>query len=1141
MTDGTGKPPESAIVTQRAADPAASVWVAANAGSGKTTVLVERVVRLMLEGSPLSRILCLTFTKAAAAEMENRLFAKLAKWTTLPDDELETEIRGGTGKPVSPNQLIEARRLFARALDTPGGLMIVTIHAFCESLISRFPLEANVAPHAAVMDERTARELMAEARGRVFASLSDSEKGEAAAALARLVVKLDESSFDALMAELTGARAGLDSFVEASGGIGAAMRAQRSALGLGEKESRQSILAAAGADTAFDIAGLRAAAAVLEKGSDSDRESAATIAAFIADADSRTDALCGDYLQVFLTKGGEPRKKLASKGAADAATEAILRAEQSRLVALCERLKAADVAESSADLLRLAVEILGAYAHEKSVRALLDYDDLIAKARHLLAKQGGVSWVLYKLDGGIDHILIDEAQDTSPDQWAIVEALVQEFFAGKGAREELPVARTLFVVGDEKQSIFSFQGADIAAFERMRLRFKERIAAARAIFQEVPLELSFRSVRPILDSVDRVFNRAPARDGVVPAGQFVEHRPIREGQAGLVEIWDTEKPKDSAEPLAWDAPLDQMPADSPLARLAEKIARTIRSWLDNREMLPARARAIAPQDILILVRRRGPFFDEMVRALKVENVPVAGTDRMILTEQLAVMDLMALGEFLLLPEDDLTLAVVLKGPLFSFTDDDLYFLARDRDGSLWHALRARGGENPRWRAAADELTALLARADFVAPFEFYAELLGARGGRRRILARLGPEANDPIDEFLSQALTFAREHPPSLQGFLDWLSRAPVEVKRDLEIARREVRVMTVHGAKGLEAPVVFLPDTCAIPDHRQNARVLGPKRDMPLLYPGGADKEESVCAAARAAEKRRRDEEHRRLLYVAMTRAGDRLYICGYDGKKPRSEDCWYELVRQALEGDMKEIALPDGSKAWRLANDQTVEPKPDRKTEMEEIAGALPEWARTAPRPEATAAVPLAPSRPAVEEPPALSPLAGGGDGSAIRRGRIIHRLLELLPPIEPDAREAAARKFLVRPLHGLDAESQDAIAREVLAILEQPGFAPLFAPGSRAEVPLAGRIGNFVIAGQVDRLVVTPSEVQIVDYKTNRPVPASAVEAPTAYLKQMAAYRALLARIYPDRSVRCALLWTAAPLLMPIAGEILDSHAP
>ena len=1142
MTGGTGALAENIAVTQRtAADPAASVWVAANAGSGKTTVLVDRVVRLMLEGSPLSRILCLTFTKAAAAEMENRLFAKLANWTTLSDGELEEEIRGETGKPVSPDQLIEARRLFARALDTPGGLKIATIHAFCESLISRFPLEANVAPHAAVMDERTAKELMAEARDRVLASLSDAGNGEAAAALARLVVKIDEAGFDALMAELTGARAGVNSFVEASGGIGAATRAQRRALGLGEKESRGSILAAACADTAFDVPGLRAAAAALERGSESDHESAATIAAFIANADSRTDALCGDYLRLFLTKSGEPRKKLASKGAADAATEAILRAEQSRLVALYERLKAADVAESSADLLHLAVEILGAYAHEKSVRALLDYDDLIAKARHLLAKQGGVSWVLYKLDGGIDHILIDEAQDTSPDQWSIVEALVQEFFAGKGAREELPVARTLFVVGDEKQSIFSFQGADIAAFERMHSRFKEKVTAARAIFREVPLEFSFRSVRPILEAVDRVFNRPPARDGVIPAGHFIEHRAIREGQAGLVEIWDTEKPKDDAEPLPWDAPLDQMPADSPPARLAEKIARTVKGWLDDKELLPARARAIAPQDILILVRRRGPFFDEMVRALKVANVPVAGTDRMILTEQLAVMDLMALGEFLLLPEDDLTLATVLKGPLFSLTDDDLYFLARDRDGTLWHALRTRGAENPRWRTASDELTALLARADFVSPFEFYAELLGERFGRRRMLARLGPEANDPIDEFLSQALTFAREHPPSLQGFLDWLSRAPVEVKRDLEIARREVRVMTVHGAKGLEAPIVFLPDTCAVPDHRQNARVLRPDGDRPLLYPGGAEKEESVCASARAAEKRRRDEEYRRLLYVAMTRAGDRLYVCGYDGKKPRAADCWYELARDALAGEMTELTLSDGTKAWRLANDQTAPPKPDRQSEMEEIAGELPAWARNAPRPEPTAAVPLAPSRPPVEEPPALSPLAGGEEGLAIRRGRIIHRLLELLPALEPDAREAAARKFLARPLHGLDAESRDAIVREVLAILEQPGFAPLFAPGSRAEVPLAGRIGNFVVAGQVDRLVVTPGEVLIVDYKTNRPVPANAAEAPPAYLKQMAAYRALLACIFPDRPVRCALLWTVAPLLMPIAGEILDFHAP
>jgi ATP-dependent helicase/nuclease subunit A len=1128
--------PENVLANQRsAADPTASAWVAANAGSGKTTVLVDRVVRLMLAGVPLSRILCLTFTRAAAAEMKNRLFARLAEWTALPDEKLAKEVFKLTGKPVAEEQLIEARRLFAHALDAPGGLKIDTIHAFCQSLVGRFPLEAGVAPHAAVMDERTANELMIEARNRVLEAAYEAG-GELGAALGRLVVRVDETALDKLVTEL--ARS-LSQGLERFGGLGAALRTLRRQFGLKENETYESILAAACADGAFDAAGLAAAVAALAAGTKTDRESAAVVGAFLNEPARRAGIHWDDYRAVFLTQKGEPKKKLIGKASAGTPAESALMAEQSRIAAVNERLKSAVVVEATADLLRVADAILTEYAREKAARALMDYDDLIRTARRLLEREGGVTWVLFKLDEGIDHILIDEAQDTSPDQWAVVRALAEEFFAGKGAREDIVLPRTLFVVGDEKQSIFSFQGADVAAFERMQAHFKAQARAARTIFLELPLDFSFRSAPAILAAVDRVFASDPARTGVVPAGQVLRHEAIRAGHAGLVEIWPTEKPQPAEQPVPWDAPLDQMRADSPPARLAQKIAKRIKSWLDTRETLASRGRPIAPQDVMILVRRRGPFFEEMVRALKVIGVPVAGTDRMVLTEQLAVMDLIALGQFALLPEDDLTLAVVLKGPFFGLTDDDLFRLAYGRKTSLWQALKSRAAEDARWQAAHDELAATLSRADYVAPFEFYAEILAGRGGRLRILSRLGPEANDPIDEFLQLALDYAREHPPSLQGFLDWLSRTPIEVKRDLEQARHEVRVMTVHGAKGLEAPIVFLPDTCAAPDHRQNARILRPDNDVPPIWPVRAEYEDSVCAAARAAEKQRRDEEYRRLLYVAMTRARDRLYVCGYEGDKKPPENCWYELITTALEGEAAAASLEDGTAVLRLENPQTAKPESEKEKATAAPAGPLPDWALSAPKPERGAPVPLAPSRPVEEEPAALSPLSG--EGLAVRRGRIIHRLLELLPALTPSAREAACRRYLARPVHALDEATQDAIRRETLAVLDSPGFAPLFGPGSRAEVPLAGRIGAYIVAGQVDRLVVTESEIQIVDYKTNRPVPGSPAEAPAAYLKQMAAYRSLLERIYPNRLIRCVLLWTSAPLLMELPGPLLDPHAP
>jgi len=1123
-----------------ASDPTVSVWVTANAGSGKTRILVDRVIRLMLGNCDIQRILCLTFTRAAAAEMETRLFDRLAKWTTLSDRKLEEEIRKLTGRMVDSDGLLAARRLFARALDIPGGLKLETIHGFCQSLIGRFPLEAGVAPHVSVMDERETEELMWAARDRVLAAAE--EGGELGAAMSRLVIRLDESGFDRLMAELTRNRGKMREMVAA--GTGIAARRMRRLLGLADGETRQSVINGACVDGSFDAAGLSQAASSLENGTDKDRECATIIRAWLNNPDLRPSLVDGEYIELFLTQKGEPRadRTLISKSlAADPQAIAAMRTEQARLLAIRERVKAADVAEATADLLRLSAAMLEAYEAEKSTRALLDYDDLILKAQDLLGRQGGVSWVLYKLDGGIDHILIDEAQDTSPEQWDVIRALAEEFFAGAGAREELVVPRTLFAVGDEKQSIFSFQGADLAAFETMHEHFKVRAQESRRDFVNLPLERSFRTAPAILHAVDCVFAMDAARDGVVLPGTSLVHQPLREGDAGLVEIWDVEKPVAGEEPDPWDAPLDQIAEDSPPSRLAKRIASTIRGWLDDKEILLSRGRPIEPQDIMILVRRRNDFFDEMVRALKLQNIPVAGTDRMVLFDQLAVMDLVALGQFALLPEDDLILATVLKGPLFCLGDDDLIELGREREGSLWQALTSRALENPYWQAARDELAEILARADFVPPFEFYAAILAERNGRKRMIARLGFEANDPINEFLSLAITYGAEHPPSLQGFLQWFSRNPIEVKRDLEIARREVRVMTVHGAKGLEAEIVFLPDTCAVPDHRQESRLIW--TDGLMLWPVRKENEGRICAAARAEEKRRRDQEYRRLLYVAMTRARDRLYVCGYEGKKPRPPGCWYDLVRDALSGTAQSEKLKDGTEVLRLANEQRWPPRDSYRAEAIEKVSALPSWAVLPPAPEPPVPVPLAPSRPLETEPPALSPLAGpnGREGEAVRRGRIIHRLLELLPPLAVSDRERACRRFLDLSIHGLDRAQKEAIAAETLAILSDSVFGHLFGPGSRAEVPLAGKIGDWVIVGQVDRLLVTDSEVHIVDYKTNRPVPDSAEQAPAAYLKQMAAYRAVLAGVYPKHRIRCALLWTVAPKLMPISTEILDRHAP
>ena len=1137
--------PDPNKLQREAADVEASVWVAASAGTGKTKVLTDRVLALMLAGSAPSRILCLTFTKAAAAEMANRLNDRLSQWTTIPDGDLAQELAALTGTMPDKAMLDHARRLFARVLDAPGGMRIETIHAFCQSLLRRFPIEAGVAPHFEIMDERSAGEALAASREEVLAAARDGGDTRLAEALAEVTRHIPEQGFATLMSHLALERARLRHAVD--GGHERFVAALCRVLDLPSGTTEDDVIAAACA--ACDETALRkAAAAMTASASVRDQDGGARLAAWLAAPASRA-ANFDDYLLVYFTREGKPRKEIVTKGvgAKEPRVADALAAEGERLAQVMERRSAAALHAATCALIRLGDALLTAYEGHKATRALLDYDDLVLKARALLRQPDVAPWVLFKLDGGLDHILLDEAQDTNPEQWEVVQALADEFFSGEGARAE---RRTVFAVGDAKQSIYSFQRADPAAFVHMRDHFAARVAAALQRWQIVDLDISFRSTAAVLTAVDAIFARPEAHEGVALDGARIHHTPYRSGHAGLVELWPPVEPEEPPAARPWEPPLEQRQTREPRTRLALAIAGTLRRWLDSGERLAARDRCVCPGDVMVLVRRRGPFVVELVRALKQADVPVAGVDRILLTDQIAVQDMMALGHFLLLPEGDLILATVLKGPLFGFDEEMLFALAYGRKHSLWNELRRRAGEHPGFARAATELAELLARADFAPPYELFAEVLGARRGRCAILARLGPEAADPLDEFLSMALAYERTHGPSLQGFLHWLATGEAEVKRDLDQrGRDEVRILTVHGAKGLQAPIVFLPDTLQVPT--QSPRVLWTVDGLPLW------RAHKGCAAplaeqALAEALRRRDEEHRRLLYVALTRAEDRLYICGWRTKK-QADGCWYHLVTQgiatatgaqAVDVDLTGVAGKDGwsGRGWRLENPQQAAPErlSDRAAAAADLATILPVWAQNAPRTEPTPPRPLAPSRPRQADPAARSPL-GAEDGAGLLRGRLVHRLLQSLPDLAPAARPAAARRFLALPVHGLSIRAQEMLAAETLAVLDHPDFAALFAPGSQAEVPVVGLLGDRALSGQIDRLVVTDEAVLIVDYKTLRPPPLDEADVPAAYLDQLATYRAAIATVYPGREVRCALLWTEGPRLMPISAARLTRHAP
>ncbi|MBM08452.1 MAG: double-strand break repair helicase AddA [Magnetovibrio sp.] len=1139
LADGT-------IAQLSAADPTHSAWVSANAGTGKTRVLIDRISRLLLEGTPAHRILCLTFTKAAAAEMSNRLSERLGHWATLKEMDIKKDLNDLLGRPAMDIEIKRAPKLFAEMMELPEGLRIRTIHSFCESLLSRFPLESGVAPHFTVIDERRAAELRLESRDHVLQKASGNQETEVSEALYHLAGLIDEEEFARIMAELDAGKHKLYAMSEANGGLDALITASNGELGLSSCESSETIIQDASKDIALNQNILLKTVAVLQYGSKKDIERAEYLDNWLRSTEKeRATQFFKQYLPIFLTQKGQPLKSLITSKLAKANPWALeaLKVEQNRVFMITEKLKAITIAENTKALLTVGSELLDTYLSLKKTRALIDYDDLIAKAHKLLGSPSDVSWVHFKLDGGLDHILVDEAQDTSPMQWSIIEGLADDFFSSKklsGQRQ-----RTIFAVGDEKQSIYSFQGAEPAQFGTIGEKLGNKAKIAGNTWRHIEMALSWRSTPAILSAVDAVFTRDDAADGLSWDGRAVQHLWSREGEGGLVELWPLSELSSEGNDSPWDAPLDQVSSASPEVRLAEKISDTISGWIESAEMLSSQGRAITPGDIMILVRNRGTFAEEMVRALKDRNIPVAGRDRISMAEHLAVMDLIAAGRFVLLAEDDLNTATVLKGPFIEMDEAALFSLAYERKNCIWDELAERHTEKQIFNEAYTYLSKLRVRADQMPPYEFFSALL-MEGGRKSLLARLGPEASDPIDEFLALTLDFEHDHIPSLEAFLHWITQGQTEVKRDPEQSEKEVRIMTVHGAKGLQSRIVFLADTCSIPSQRQANKIRW--GDKSVFWPALKENEESITSGIAATMRTVTEREYRRLLYVAMTRAEDRLYVCGWKGANEIPEHCWYQLVKNGLNdlANTQIIKNEDEEIFLRFTSPQTSTQKAKVSTQFTETKDvALPDWIGKIPSPEPYPVQPLTASDPEREHT-VRSPISKN-NGPTFKRGLLIHTLLETLPDLEPAKRPEAARQFLNLPTHKLNPEEQKATLREVLSILENPKFAILFGPDSLAEVPIIGTLAPsngappILVSGQVDRLCISEKEIVIIDYKSNRPPPDTPENVSPSYLRQMAIYRALLQAIYPGRTMRASILWTDSTFLMDLPENLLDIYTP
>lgn len=1132
------------IKQAEASDPLESVWVGASAGTGKTRVLTNRVLRLLLprpgmgkaSATPPHKILCLTFTKTAAAEMSSRIYSDLSSWSVKNDVELRQDLQK---LGIEPDADIEeeARKLFAKVLDTPGGLKIMTIHSFCQSVLKRFPVESSLSPHFELTDEQGAAEYLTKALHDIVRETKNNPEHEAAKAFKLLALHLDSEGMAELMGQVMSKRSLLKSIIDHHKND--LIPSLYKGLGVEKGMTEKSVIA--DLRKTSDEEKFKIAINALLKGSDKDKDRADKISRWLEKGDN-----FNAYKSIFITTKNEMTKRLPTKDAIAVYPEILdlFKNEGERVLDVFDKTVALKQAELNEALLVIAGAMIGRYEKYKSDNDRLDYDDLIIKTSELLAEKDMVPWVLFKLDSGIDHILVDEAQDTSRSQWQIVKALSEEFFEKHGSREN--VIRTLFVVGDEKQSIFSFQGADPKEFDSMYRFLDGKI-------KPVILNYSFRSTEAVLKIVDDVFANSSAKKGVVAdMSTEVQHKAFREGQAGLVELWPIITPDEKEETKPWRLPSEVISGETTDVMLAQKISSTIKGWLVGKEKLVSKGRNIKAGDIIILVQSRGSFVKLLMRTLKTAGVPVAGFDKIKLADEIAISDLLALAQFSLLPKDDLNLAALLKSPLLGMSETEIFDLCYNRKASLWEVLRNN-------TKVAGYLRYWVEKSGKTTPYEFFAEALNKScvadsvSGRKAFYARLGYDVEEVLEEFLGLALKYEQSHIPSLQGFVNWFLKGSSEIKREQENGENdEIRIMTAHGAKGLQAPIIFIADA-AKKGHDHNkakVRLLWPEDKTGLPLWASSEEFESLSyKEKRKLEAEKRDEEYRRLLYVAMTRAEDRLYICGCRGKNAEKEDCWHRLISKGFPSESLQIPFMLNDKhltnkdetplfALRFENPQVAIIKEEKdETKIDITKKPLPKWVFEPAGGEPVPPKPLAPSR-QDEEPSVKSPIAES-EKWKYNRGNIVHKLLEILPDISEERWSSTIENYLSSNVKDIPEKERKDLQMKILEVLRHKDFSSIFGKGSRAEVPIVGVVGKYAVSGKIDRLLITDKEVMIVDYKSNRNPPESVEHIPVVYLKQLSLYRELIRKIYPQHNVKTSLLWTEKPVLMSIDNDIIDSY--
>ncbi|MDA9163525.1 UvrD-helicase domain-containing protein [Rickettsiaceae bacterium] len=1027
------------LLQLKASDPKSSAWVSASAGTGKTKILTDRVLRLLLSGTALNKILCLTFTNAAAGEMKERISGALANWSNLSHTELQKKLINVFGRSATKTEIDKASILYRRYLQADEGINIQTIHSFCQKLLKKFPLEAKISPGFKIIDDAKAYFVLQKIKRELL------NKQELEPINEYLSVNFHEIIIDEIFSEIIKRKSKFTSSDNKKHDLHKESAELINSLDKNIDHKYQPII-----ESPFihNIVGFNPSISELKK--------------------------------FFLTKEGQKKKRIVPKkiAAPGSSTYIDLERFQHQIHLLDQEEKSQKLALHSKILALLADSIITAYDSYKLEKGLLDYDDLIIHTSQLLKNSEAKEWVLYKLDGGIEHLLVDEAQDTSAHQWQIISSMIEEFYSGDEKE------RTIFVVGDDKQSIFSFQGADVDSFAAMNKKLTQNMSEGEKAFADVNLEISYRSAGEILEIVHAVFDDIKNKNPALFTANLMQLTPFRSESSGAVELWPLCEP-DKDETIFWPATnsSDEKAAE---LELAKKISLYIKEQLDSKRIIPSTNAPIASSDFMILFRRRNQFTNEVIKALKNENLEVSGLDRISLRDNLAVLDLLSAAKFVINPEDDLNLACLLKSPIIGISEKELYNIiaARGKD-SIWRSV------DNITRTKLQQLIDIYAISNVSNFFQYITDVLGYRSALNE---SCGPDSNDAIDELLYACNNFASHNETSLQSFIFWLENYESSIKRDASAAGK-IRIMTMHASKGLQAPIVILCDTTSVPTNSD--RFIWDKSGKSLSAKNASATPE-YYKDLKTIEQKKAYAEYLRLLYVGMTRAEDKLVVCGYKGKKTLPDDCWYQLVKSAMNKlsiNSKNETLNYGQLPLAISNTNNNV----TQNHNTELFASLPQTVNF---------------NSGSNKVNGKSPLSGK---DPMGYGLVFHKILE--DSINAQNLSLMSQHPLIKTLAP---PLQKRINGSIEKIIETQELANLLKnKETKIEVTLGQNCDDGISKiGRVDLMLIDENQIIIIDYKSDRHPTKNKI--PENYQQQLSIYRSMAEKIYPNKKIRTMIMW-------------------